>query len=191
MLEQIKAIAIRLKELREISNLSIEELAAKLNIDAEKYKEYESGEVDIPISILYAVGNYFEVELTALLTGADPKLRDYALVRKDKGIFVKRRKNYNYQNLSYNFANKKMETFLVTIEPDTTNRPLDFNSHCGQEFDYMLEGSMRLVIDGKELILNPGDSIYYNAELPHAMKPINNEKVIFLAIIVDSRNNCC
>ncbi len=185
MLEQVQAIATRLKELREISGLSIEKLAAQLKIEADKYEEYESGKVDIPVSALYAVGNYFDVELTALLTGADPKLHDYALVRKDKGIFVKRRKNYNYHNLSYNFANKQMETFLVTIEPDKANKVLDFNSHHGQEFNYVLEGNMRLTIDGKELVLNPGDSIYYNAELPHAMEPIKDERVVFLAIIVD------
>ena len=170
MLEQVTAIAVRLKELREISGLSVEELAAQLHLELEKYQEYESGKVDIPVSILYTVSNFFGVELTALLTGADPKLHDFSLVRKDKGIFVKRRKNYNYQNLAYNFANKQMETFLVTIEPDKANKSLAFNSHHGQEFDYMLEGSMRLVIDGKELVLNAGDSIYYNAELPHAME---------------------
>lgn len=191
MLEQVKAIAIRLKEIREISGLSIAELAAKLKIEPEEYEAYESGKVDIPVSLLYAIGNYFNVELTTLLTGADPKLRDYAVVRKNKGIIVKRRKNYHYQNLAYNFANKQIETFLVTIDPDKSDKTIDFNSHCGQEFNYMLEGSMRLIIDGKELILNPGDSIYYNAELPHAMESISDEKAIFLAIISDSTSNCC
>jgi transcriptional regulator with XRE-family HTH domain len=184
--EQIKAIATRLKELREISGLSVEQLATQLNVDVATYESYESGTVDIPVSFLYAAANDLGVELTALLTGEDPKLHDFALVRKDKGVFVKRRKNYNYQNLAYNFVQKQMETFLVTIEPSNIDKPLDFNSHQGQEFDYMLSGSMRLVINGKELVLSAGDSIYYNSELPHAMEALNGEKAVFLAIIVDA-----
>ncbi len=186
MQEQIKAIATRLKELREISGLSVEQLATQLNVDVATYESYESGTVDIPVSFLYAAANDLGVELTALLTGEDPKLHDFALVRKDKGVFVKRRKNYNYQNLAYNFVQKQMETFLVTIEPSNIDKPLDFNSHQGQEFDYMLSGSMRLVINGKELVLSAGDSIYYNSELPHAMEALNGEKAVFLAIIVDA-----
>lgn len=186
LLDQIKAIATRLKELREIFGLSQEQMAARLDVDEKTYEAYESGTVDIPVSFLYAAANELGVELTALMTGEDPKLHDFALVRKDKGVFVKRRKNYNYQNLAYNFVGKQMETFKVTIDPTTEDRPLDFNSHQGQEFDYMLAGSMRLVINGKELILNEGDSIYYNAELPHAMEALNGEKAVFLAIIVDT-----
>lgn len=184
MFEQIKEIATRLKELREISGLSIENLAEEFNISVDTYKEYESGNTDIPVSFLYSISNKLNVELTAILTGEDPKLHEYSLVRKDKGVIVDRRKNYNYQNLAYNFAQKKAEPFLVTIEPDRLNTPIDFNSHRGQEFNYVIEGSLKIIINDKELFLNEGDSIFFNSELNHGMKALNNQKVIFLAIIL-------
>src|SRR5690554_1314752 len=104
MSDQIKQIAIRIKELREIYELSIEELAQELKVSPEDYASYEEGLVDIPVSVLYSISNRFNVELTAILTGDGPKLNQYSLVRKGKGINVNRRKEYEYQALASNFA---------------------------------------------------------------------------------------
>jgi quercetin dioxygenase-like cupin family protein len=73
---------------------------------------------------------------------------------------------------------------MVTIDPKPEDSLLDFNSHPGQEFNYVVEGSMMTVIDGYEIILNEGDSIYFDSGYNHAMKALNNEQVRFLAIIL-------
>lgn len=183
MSEQIKQIASRLRELREISGISLESLASELGIPKNTYIEYESGNVDIPVSFLYAAASKFNVELTEILTGEAPKLHTYALVRKGKGVSVERRKQYKYQNLAYNFKHKKAETFLVTVEPESEESPVSYNSHPGQEFNYMLEGSMKVIIDGHEIILNQGDSLYFDASVNHGMKALGNQTAQFLAII--------
>ena len=97
MLENIKLIARRIKELREISDMSVESMAKTLNVDVEKYIQYESGEYDIPVSFLYAMAGKFNIELTVLLTGEEPKLKKISIVRKDKGLSIDRRKEYKYQ----------------------------------------------------------------------------------------------
>ena len=58
------------------------------------------------------------------------------------------------------------------------------HSHAGQEFSLVLEGRMMVNIDGKELILNEGDSLYFNSKLPHGMKALDGKTVRFLAIIM-------
>ena len=57
------------------------------------------------------------------------------------------------------------------------------NSHPGQEFNYVLKGTLMIVIDGKEFVLNAGDSLYFDASLPHGMKAMESEPAEFLAII--------
>ena len=57
-------------------------------------------------------------------------------------------------------------------------------NHAGQEFNYVLEGKMLLEVNGKELILEEGDSLYFNAELKHGMKALDNKMVRFLAVIL-------
>jgi len=184
MSEQIMQIAMRIRELREIAGLSIQDLAKEFKISEELYEQYESGTVDIPVSFLYEVAQKFNVHLTAILTGEDPKLNIYSVTRKGKGIHVERRKDYKYQSLAYNFKHKKAEPFLVTVEPESPEAPFSLNSHPGQEFDYVLQGTLKIKIDNHELILHEGDSIFYDSSFPHGMKALNGQPVQFLAVIL-------
>jgi transcriptional regulator with XRE-family HTH domain len=184
MTEQIQLIADRIKELREISGTSTETLAKDLGITSELFLNYESGTVDIPIGFLYKVAHKFGIELSALFSGENPRLHVYSVVRKDKGLIVERRKQYKYEHLAYNFINKKAEPFIVRIGPNEENAPVEFNSHPGQEFNYVIEGAMKIIIDGHEIILNEGDSIYYDSAYTHAMKALNNKTVKMLAVVL-------
>lgn len=184
MNEQIQLIAERIKELREIEGISAESFAHEMIIEPGLLLNYESGTTDIPVGFLYRVAHRFNMELSALLRGDQPKLHVYSVVRKGKGLNVDRRKQYRYENLAYNFVQKKAEPFIVTATPDAENLPLEFNSHPGQEFNYVLEGTLMIVVDGHEIILNEGDSVYFNSGYQHAMKALNNQQSRFLAIIV-------
>jgi transcriptional regulator with XRE-family HTH domain len=182
MPEKIRNIASRVRELREIAGVSAETLAREFNIPRETYLEYESGDADIPVSLLCKAARRFNVELGDLLSGESPKLHIYSLTRKGKGIAVERRKQYDYQSLASNFVHKKAEPFLVTVEPVSADAP-EFNSHPGQEFNYVLEGTLKIIIAGHELILNEGDSLFFDAGRYHGMQALNNRPARFLAII--------
>lgn len=184
MNEHIQLIAARIKELREISGVSPESFAKELRLEPDLLQAYESGNTDIPVGLLYKIAQRFNMELTALLSGDEPKLHVYSVVRKNKGLNVDRRKQYKYESLAFNFIHKKAEPFVVNVEPDSTGVPLEFNSHPGQEFNYVLEGSLLIVVDNHEIELNEGDSIYFNSGYKHAMKALNNLRARFLAVIV-------
>ncbi|MDK2801661.1 MAG: hypothetical protein PWP27_2390 [Clostridiales bacterium] len=184
MPEQIRQIAQRIKELREISGFSIEDLVQEFEVTKELYEQYESGDVDIPVSFLYKIANKFNVELSTILTGEGPRLRVYSLVRKDKGICVERRKQYKYQSLAYNFIHKKAEPFLVTVDPKPENEPIHYNTHPGQEFNYVIEGTLKVVINGHEVILNEGDSLFFDSNFEHGMKAMHGKPAKFLAVII-------
>lgn len=184
MKEKIQFIAERIKELREISGLSATSLAQELGISLDLMIQYESGNVDIPVGFLYKVAHKFGIELTAILTGENPRLHVYCVVRKDKGLSVERRKQYKYESLAFNFINKKAEPFIVKIDPDIELAPTEFNSHPGQEFNYVIEGAMKIFINTHEIVLNAGDSIYFDSAYKHAVKAMNQTPVKLLAIIL-------
>ena len=58
------------------------------------------------------------------------------------------------------------------------------NIHAGQEFNMILEGSMLMNINVKNLVLGKGESIYFDSSLPHGMKAMNDKPVKFLAVIL-------
>ena len=183
MTEQIKVIAERMKGLREIKGISAETLARELVIPSTLYSSYESGTTDIPVGFLYKCAQYFNVELSTLLVGDEPRLHVYSIVRKNAGVIVERHKHYKHESLAFNFMHKKAEPFMVTVEPsEVVDR--DFDSHEGQEFNYVVEGCMKIIIDNHEVILNEGDSIYFNSSYKHVMTALNNKPVRFLAVIV-------
>jgi transcriptional regulator with XRE-family HTH domain len=184
MNEQIKQIAERIREIREISGISAETMADRLGVPHDKYMIYEEGETDIPVGMIFNISELFNVELSVLLGGDNPKLKIYSVVRNGKGLRLERRKQYRYESLAFNFMHKKAEPFMVTIDPSPNDTLLEFNSHPGQEFHYVVEGSMLTIIDGHEVTLNIGDSIFFDSGYNHAMKALNNAQVKFLAVVL-------
>lgn len=180
----IKQIAIRIKTLREISGETIDSLTKIFKVSEAEYIQFESGKVDIPVSLLYEIAGYFKVELTALLTGSEPHRKSVSLVRAGSAPGVERRKGYEYKDLAYNFVHKKIEVFEVIATQKETIESAHFNTHPGQEYDYCLEGTLKVYIEKNEYILNPGDSIYFDSTQKHAMSAINNKPAKFLAVII-------
>lgn len=186
MSTDLKQIGERIKGLRDALDLKPEDMAQKLEVNIGEYQQYESGTRDISVSFLQRIERVFNVDLATLMFGTEPRMSSYFVTRKDKGVSVERVSAYKYQSLTAGFANNHADIFVVTVEP----KPLDAeefrNIHFGQEFNMVLEGSMVLSINEKELILNEGDSIYFNSSLPHGMKALNEKPVKFLAVVLHS-----
>ena len=184
MQERLKEVAARIKELRDILGISLEDMSSHLRISPEKYLKYENGEEDISVSVLYEISRKLGVEMSILLTGEAPRMHYFTVTRKGKGASVERRKQYKYQSLAPNFINKKAEPFVVTVEPKPEKTVVQTNSHPGQEFNYVIDGSLKLIIKDHEIILDEGDSIYFDSSCEHAMVARNNKPARFLAIIM-------
>lgn len=159
-------IASRIREMREILDLSSEQVASELDIEPALYEQYESGESSMPISTLYALAKVFSVDFTVLLTGDTPRMGDYTLVRAGEGVGVDRYPGYRYASLAFNYIGRTMEPMLVTLLCD--GQPADPASHGGQEFNLVLEGKVKLIVGTHEFILGVGDSCYFNPRIPHA-----------------------
>lgn len=159
-------IAARIREMREIMELSCADVAARLDISEELYRKYENEEETLPVSTIYALAGIFGVDFTTLLTGEAPRMGGYTLVRAGQGIQVSRNPEYHFQSLAFNFKGRTMEPMIVTLEPG--EKPAALVTHNGQEFNIVLEGSLKLVIGTHEFILNQWDSIYFDPSIPHA-----------------------
>lgn len=181
-----KEVAERLRAIREITGISIEDICEKTDTAKEDYISIESGEKDFSVTFVYKCAEAFGVDLIELLTGENPKLKKYSVVRKGTGLPMKRRQGFEYQHLAYLFKNKGIEPFLVTAPyiAEEQDGPISLSVHEGQEFDYVLSGSMKFVIGDKIKIFGEGDSIIYDSSTPHGMIAINGEECRFLAILI-------
>lgn len=182
MKEKLEEIGSRLRELRELNRVSSEEMAEHLKVPVDTYNCYEDGKLDIPASILIGIARKLNVDTGLLLTGEESKMSIFTVTRKGEAVEVERRKQYLYQSLARKFAHKKAEPFIVTIDPKKGNP--SFYSHPGQEFEYVLEGSLKLTINENDVVLNAGDSIFFDASYDHYMEALNDMPVKILAVVM-------
>ena len=184
MTEQLKEIALRLKTLRQIMDMSEEELAQVCGVDVNTYKAYERGERDFSFSFIYNAATHLGVDVVDLMSGDSPKLTNMCVVRKGKGFKINRRSAYDYQHIAYTFRNKKVEPFVVTVEPKPDEEKPVLHAHDGQELNFIIEGSMDFYLGSTTTVLGAGDSVYFNSGVPHAMRALNGERVQFLAVVM-------
>lgn len=186
MEEFIREIGVRLKGMRDVLDLSVEEMATATDVTVDEYKLMEAGEKDFNFTFLYKASSRFGIDLTELITGESPHLSGYALVRRDKGLPIERRKGFKYLSLAYNFKDRLAEPFVVTapLEEGAGTCELALSTHAGQEMDFVLSGSLRIRIGDHEETLHAGDSIYYDAGKPHGMVAVGNAPCRFLAIVM-------
>jgi transcriptional regulator with XRE-family HTH domain len=184
MKEKMKEIAQRIRELRKLSNITVQAMAGHLKIPQKHYQKYEKGTMDIPASILFEIAQILGVDMGLLLTGEETRMHIFNITRNGKGVEVERQKQYKYENLAEKFIHKKAEPFVVTVEPKNGEKKPSTNSHLGQEFNYVLEGVLKIYIHQNVIILNKGDSVFFDSSYEHAMEALENQPAKFLAIVM-------
>ena len=184
MCDPIKSIANRLRGLREVLELSAQEVAESCHLRVEEYMALESGESDISVNVLQTIARRYGISLDVLMFGEEPKMNAYFITRAGAGVSVERRKAYKYEALASGFRDRKADPFIVTVEPTPADAPMHLNCHPGQEMNYVLEGRLLIGLNGKEVVLNTGESLYFDSGLPHGMKALDGKTVRFLAIIM-------
>ncbi len=183
-MDQNKAIARRIAALREDSGLTPGQIANETGVTELEYTSFEDGSADIPLGWLSALARYYGVSSTTLLTGSEPHGQVFHLTRKGTGPVVERRNEYHYESLAAQFENRVMEPFVVTVSPKDDSS-IHLNSHSGDEFNYVLSGKLLLRIDGHDLVLESGDSLYFDSSKKHGMAALDGMPATFLAIIAE------
>ncbi len=186
MENQNNLVAQRIKGLREMMNLTPEEMAFATDVSPSEYRKYEEGKRDPTFTFLYKCANRFGVDLSEIVTGNDPKLNFYTVSRKNDGMPIKRREGFLYQHMAAMMKNRTAEPFVVkaTYSQEEQNAPIELSQHNGQEFDYVLDGSLKVQLDDHVEVLHEGDTIYYDASHKHGMIAIGGKDCTFLAVVM-------
>lgn len=183
---QIAEIAQRLMALREILDVPVEEMAEYLHITAEKYLAYENAQEDFSVTFLQKCASKLGVDLVDLMTGENPRLSFYTVTRNGQGVSMKRRAGFSYQHMAHNLKGKLCEPFVVTApyKEDEQDKEISLSSHDGQEFDYVLSGTLKVRMENHIITLNEGDAIQYDSSHGHGMIATGGKDCIFLAIVI-------
>ena len=166
------AIGDKVRNLRTRKGWSIEEVAEKSGLPAATILGIEDQSISPPLGQIVNLANTFKVSLGELF--GDSGDAPFCIARSDHqtpvtrfGSTAEKTGNYRYESIGHKKQNRQMEPFLVTLNP--TKVATEPNRHMGEEILFVLEGQVEVNLAGHSDILNPGDSIYYDSDLPHVV----------------------
>lgn len=167
--------------IRKRKSYSIEQLAEIVSMDSEYLKELEEKDVEASVSELLKISAALETDISALIYGKEFHEAGITVTRPETRKVVERRKRHKYESLAPDYSGRHMEPFLVEVfEQD--DKDLEYSSHEGEEFHYVVEGSLKIIVDNREYILNQGDTLYFNSSLKHALNAIGGHARILVTI---------
>ena len=184
MKDKLNQIAARIKELRIVTGLTVEEMAARTGITVEEYEQCEAGNRNLSVAFLYHCTLSFGVDLGDLLEGKSPKLRQYALTRRGGGQRIEEAHNMIGFNLAAEFRNRIALPLYMELSYNGDEENIELVTHEGQECDIVIKGHMKIRIGEKTEILGPGDCIYFDSGTPHGMIAVGGEDCSFYAIVL-------
>ncbi len=186
----LQEVALRIREMREIFDFSVETMADKTEVTVEEYLQYESGTLDFPFTFIHKCALAFGIGMTDLLEGSSAHLSSYTVTRRGQGQQTAKEDGIEISNLAPMFRKKLAEPYWVRYEynPDLQNRPIHLTKHSGQEFDMVMKGKLKVQIGENVEYLEEGDSIYYNSSTPHGMIAIGGEDCLFVAVVLSGED---
>ena len=163
-------LAQRIKSRRLDQRLTIEEVAAQAGLTQSWLSKVENFRVTPSLPALGKIANVLDVSISELLEGLDEKPQ-LVVIRKDERKIVQRDqspKNKSvYESLAHKRLNRAMDPFLITI-PGCGARE-EALPHEGEEFLFVQSGSIQFEYGGEIISLKAGDSLYFEAEVPHRL----------------------
>jgi transcriptional regulator with XRE-family HTH domain len=192
MPEQNLKVGAKIKTLRLEKQLSIAEVANLSGISASTLAGIEGQSISPPLGHMITLANVFRVTLGELF--GDSADAPFCIVRSDNRKTVSRFSSatgksggYSYESLGHQKQNRHMEPFLITLAPDEAHQ-VEPNKHFGEEILFVLSGQIEVTLAEHTDILNPGDSIYYDSNLPHVVACHGPEPATILAVIYADRD---
>lgn len=182
----IKEVANRIQALREDMDITMQDMADATGRSLAEYAAQESGEEDLSFTFLYKCAQRLGVDVIELLTGENPHLTGYSLVRAQDGLAIKRRAGFEYLHKAPHFRHKLAEPFLVTAPyiEEEQDKPIHLSYHTGQELDFIVSGKMRFRYEDHVEELEAGDLLMYDSGRGHGMIAIDGQPCVFLAIVM-------
>jgi transcriptional regulator with XRE-family HTH domain len=181
----------RIHAFREARGMSLQQLAERTGLSAALLTQIENRMTSPSLGILVKIANGFDATVSTLIHGTEE--REFWIVRKEDRKIVSRvgpkeggRTVYTYEALGAGKAGRKMEPFLVRLQP-LLDRQVVHNTHEGEEFLYVLSGKVEVVLDRYSDTLSEGDCIYYSSTIPHHVHSAGEGEAVILAVIYQGK----
>lgn len=174
-----QGVGRHIRRLRRYQQLTLQNVADKCGFTKSLLSKIENGKIIPPVSTLVKIAGALGTNVAALMTKGDnfdcvfiPAYGDIDSAPTESG--------YAVLPLAVEFKEKKMQPCICTVNAKDLSDKV--NSHLGEEFIFILEGSMDFLVDETTYTLGPKDSIFFNSIRDHYIAKVHSDKVVYLNI---------
>lgn len=175
----------RLRALRRQHRLSLEQLAQRSGLTKSYLSKVERGISEPSISTVLKLAQAYDVGVARLVgdveDGQDESISVVRHNEREKLVRHGESAGYNYEAIAGARLVKAMDPFIVHPPRPSQERPVS-QPHAGEEFMFVLKGSVNIEIGDQVFDLNQGDSIYFDSELPHRTYTTSDEDAEVLVV---------
>jgi transcriptional regulator with XRE-family HTH domain len=181
--ETFPAVGLRVRSLREAMGLSLRDLSERSGVSAPMLSQVERGETSPTLAVATRIAAGLELTLSQLLRLDESA---HAVITREGERRSNQRDGHRYEELTPPLPGQRADVSLHTLEPgSTTGGPADPPIHepGSRETAVVLEGELTLALDEAEHELRTGDSVTFDADLPHHFRNPGGSPTRFLAVI--------
>lgn len=181
-------IGAKTKELRRSKKLTLQDVANETGFSPALISQIENNNISPPIATLSRIAHFFDVKIAHFFTENEEEC-PYEVLRSNERTVIPKvvsrdgtSHGYFYESLSVRKKNRKMDPFLLTLNEKVSNT--DSYSHHGEEFLFVMKGTAELLLDDQRIVLNEGDSVYFDANLKHRLLSPTGDEVKVMAVVM-------
>lgn len=184
-------IGKEIRDLRKKTGLVLQDLSDRTGFSKPLLSQIEKEVVSAPIATFLKISKALDVNISFFFQNDDSEER-VVLVRSnesrvvDSRYFGREEGGYYYEALAYKKSKKYMEPFLVEFKRGKAGE-LAYFSHEGEEFIYLLEGTLEFRTETQQYVMHPGDSLYFDSSLPHAYRALERKNAKALTVVHPAR----
>jgi transcriptional regulator with XRE-family HTH domain len=167
----------RLKDIRVEKGVSLDFLANETGFSTEYLGGVERGEIMPPVATILRLSRALEIDSGILLR----EEREEAEKTKAED-FKKRTEDYSYQTLTPEALYKHLKAFKVFIDPVSEHKGVGYQ-HEGEEFIYVLKGTVEVMVGENRNVLSLGESLHFNSSIMHKLRNLSAEKAEMLVVL--------
>jgi quercetin dioxygenase-like cupin family protein len=174
--DSIAQVGKTIHKVRESKKASLDQIANETGFSIDYLKEIEAGKVFPSVGALLQIAKALEIDSGFFLRERQSTLS------KRINAYTKRAENYAYTTLTPGAENKHLKAFKVTVEPLQDHKGVGYN-HEGEEFVYVLQGNVEVIVGDHVNALGEGASLHFNSGIRHTLKNVGEKKAELLVVI--------
>ena len=168
-------LGAQVRKLRVKRHMTLKDLSDMTGLSRPNLSQIENNLVTPPIATLLKISTALGVSISHFFRESSQK-SNIVVVRKEDRYGVAKGPHishigYQYEPLAYPMADKSMEPFVVHME-EREAADIVFNNHRGEEFLFVLDGTVEFRCGDTIVTLTEGDSLYFDSGIPHGYRGV-------------------